>query len=74
MTNKQPRPSENAGEFDIQQDDVFGRVASRYDFLCDLFSLGTGIGCPRFQRDFFRAPNTRYRGDPHRKKARSYGI
>lgn len=31
---------ENAAEFNIQQDDVFGRIASRYDFLCDLFSLG----------------------------------
>ena len=31
---------ENAAEFYIQQDDVFGRIASRYDFLCDLFSLG----------------------------------
>jgi demethylmenaquinone methyltransferase/2-methoxy-6-polyprenyl-1,4-benzoquinol methylase len=31
---------ENAAEFHIQQDDVFGRIASRYDFLCDLFSLG----------------------------------
>jgi hypothetical protein len=31
---------ENAAEFDTQQDDVFGRMVSRYDFLCDLFSLG----------------------------------
>jgi demethylmenaquinone methyltransferase/2-methoxy-6-polyprenyl-1,4-benzoquinol methylase len=31
---------ENAAEFHVQQDDVFGRIASRYDFLCDLFSLG----------------------------------
>lgn len=31
---------ENAAEFYIQQDDVFGRIASRYDLLCDLFSLG----------------------------------
>jgi demethylmenaquinone methyltransferase / 2-methoxy-6-polyprenyl-1,4-benzoquinol methylase len=31
---------ENAAEFDTQKDDVFGRIASRYDFLCDLFSLG----------------------------------
>ena len=31
---------ENAAEFNIQQDNVFGRIASRYDFLCDLFSLG----------------------------------
>jgi demethylmenaquinone methyltransferase / 2-methoxy-6-polyprenyl-1,4-benzoquinol methylase len=31
---------ENAAEFQIQQDDVFGRIANRYDLLCDLFSLG----------------------------------
>src|SRR5688572_6430468 len=31
---------ENAAEFDTQLDDVFGRIASRYDVLCDLFSLG----------------------------------
>ena len=31
---------ENAAEFDTQQDDVFGRIAGRYDLLCDLFSLG----------------------------------
>jgi demethylmenaquinone methyltransferase/2-methoxy-6-polyprenyl-1,4-benzoquinol methylase len=31
---------ENAAEFYTQQDDVFGRIASRYDLLCDLFSLG----------------------------------
>lgn len=31
---------ENAAEFDIHHDDVFGRIASRYDLLCDLFSLG----------------------------------
>ncbi len=31
---------ENAAKFYFQQDDVFGRIASRYDFLCDLFSLG----------------------------------
>ena len=31
---------ENAAEFDNQLDDVFGRIASRYDLLCDLFSLG----------------------------------
>jgi len=32
--------SGNAAEFDTQQDDVFGRIASRYDLLCDLFSFG----------------------------------
>ena len=31
---------ENAAEFNVQQDDVFRRIASRYDTLCDLFSLG----------------------------------
>lgn len=31
---------ENAAEFNTQQDDVFGRIASRYDLLCDLFSFG----------------------------------
>jgi ubiquinone/menaquinone biosynthesis methyltransferase len=31
---------ENAAEFYAQQDDVFGRIAYRYDLLCDLFSLG----------------------------------
>jgi ubiquinone/menaquinone biosynthesis methyltransferase len=30
----------NAAEFDSQVDDVFGRIAHRYDVLCDLFSLG----------------------------------
>lgn len=30
----------NAAEFAWQQDDVFGRIAHRYDRLCDLFSLG----------------------------------
>jgi ubiquinone/menaquinone biosynthesis methyltransferase len=30
----------NAAEFYTQTDDVFGRIADRYDLLCDLFSLG----------------------------------
>jgi demethylmenaquinone methyltransferase/2-methoxy-6-polyprenyl-1,4-benzoquinol methylase len=30
----------NAAAFDSIADDVFGRIASRYDRLCDLFSLG----------------------------------
>jgi demethylmenaquinone methyltransferase / 2-methoxy-6-polyprenyl-1,4-benzoquinol methylase len=35
------RPSQaNAAEFAWQTDDVFGRIAGRYDRLCDLFSLG----------------------------------
>lgn len=32
--------SSNAADFHAQQDDVFGRIATRYDLLCDLFSLG----------------------------------
>jgi ubiquinone/menaquinone biosynthesis methyltransferase len=30
----------NAAEFAWQRDDVFGRIASRYDLLCDVFSFG----------------------------------
>lgn len=30
----------NAADFDWSQDDVFGRIASRYDLLCNLFSFG----------------------------------
>ena len=33
-------PAGNAAEFAWQRDDVFGRIAHRYDRLCDLFSLG----------------------------------
>jgi demethylmenaquinone methyltransferase / 2-methoxy-6-polyprenyl-1,4-benzoquinol methylase len=40
MTGEKHIPSENAAEFSTHQDDVFGRIASRYDLLCDLFSLG----------------------------------
>ena len=40
MTNKQNNQLGNVAGFDIQQDDVFGRIASRYDLLCDLFSFG----------------------------------
>jgi ubiquinone/menaquinone biosynthesis methyltransferase len=29
----------NAASFDASRDDVFNRIASRYDLLCDLFSL-----------------------------------
>ena len=29
----------NAAEFSTSSDDVFGRIASRYDLLCDLFSF-----------------------------------
>src|SRR5215207_1630229 len=34
------KQSENAAEFYTLEDDVFGRIASRYDLLCDLFSFG----------------------------------
>jgi demethylmenaquinone methyltransferase / 2-methoxy-6-polyprenyl-1,4-benzoquinol methylase len=30
----------NAAGFEAQHDDVFARIAQRYDLLCDLFSLG----------------------------------
>jgi demethylmenaquinone methyltransferase / 2-methoxy-6-polyprenyl-1,4-benzoquinol methylase len=33
-------PTQNAAAFSPQRDDVFGRIASRYDLLCDLFSFG----------------------------------
>lgn len=36
----EPAPSANAARFDASHDDVFSRIASRYDILCDLFSLG----------------------------------
>lgn len=35
-----PLPPGNAAEFAWQKDDVFGRIAHRYDRLCDLFSFG----------------------------------
>src|SRR5215831_11317032 len=31
---------DNAAHFAWQQDDVFGRIATRYDLLCDVFSFG----------------------------------
>jgi demethylmenaquinone methyltransferase/2-methoxy-6-polyprenyl-1,4-benzoquinol methylase len=31
---------QNAASFSPERDDVFGRIAGRYDLLCDLFSLG----------------------------------
>ena len=34
---------ENAAEFDTRQDDVFGRIASRYDMLYDLSSCESPI-------------------------------
>jgi demethylmenaquinone methyltransferase/2-methoxy-6-polyprenyl-1,4-benzoquinol methylase len=39
MEMKQDIQLENAAEFYAQKDDVFGRIAHRYDLLCDLFSL-----------------------------------
>ena len=32
--------SVNAAEFHTEKDDIFGRIASRYDLLCDFFSFG----------------------------------
>ena len=32
--------TENAAEFAWRHDDVFGRIAARYDLLCDAFSFG----------------------------------
>lgn len=33
------KATENAAEFDSDSDDVFGRIAERYDLLCDIFSV-----------------------------------
>jgi demethylmenaquinone methyltransferase / 2-methoxy-6-polyprenyl-1,4-benzoquinol methylase len=38
--DSEPATTANAAEFAWQHDDVFGRIASRYDLLCDVFSLG----------------------------------
>ena len=40
MTVEHDAPLANAAAFDTRADDVFGRIAGRYDLLCDLFSLG----------------------------------
>jgi ubiquinone/menaquinone biosynthesis methyltransferase len=40
LKQRDPRPSTNAAEFAWQHDDVFGRIATRYDLLCDVFSFG----------------------------------
>jgi ubiquinone/menaquinone biosynthesis methyltransferase len=39
MTIEHQVRSKNAAEFQPQHDDVFGRIAERYDLLCDLFSF-----------------------------------
>ncbi len=40
METPDKAPTENAAEFAWRHDDVFGRIASRYDFLSDVFSFG----------------------------------
>ena len=40
MTDAMQDKHDNAAAFSPQHDDVFGRIAGRYDFLCDIFSLG----------------------------------
>lgn len=40
MSNIEHPASVNAADFHTQSDDVFGRIASRYDLLSDLFSFG----------------------------------
>jgi len=39
VTLVQQNASDNAAEFSAASDDVFGRIAARYNLLCDLFSL-----------------------------------
>jgi demethylmenaquinone methyltransferase/2-methoxy-6-polyprenyl-1,4-benzoquinol methylase len=38
--NSLPDATPNAAQFAWKNDDVFGRIASRYDLLCDVFSFG----------------------------------
>lgn len=40
MTDPAGPADANAADFAWRNDDVFGRIASRYDRLCDVFSLG----------------------------------
>jgi demethylmenaquinone methyltransferase/2-methoxy-6-polyprenyl-1,4-benzoquinol methylase len=40
MNNEDQVVTQNAADFSWEKDDVFGRIASRYDILCDVFSLG----------------------------------
>ena len=39
MEARTPSDAANAGAFDPNADDIFGRIAHRYDRLCDIFSL-----------------------------------
>lgn len=40
MSTSEIPSNQNAAEFVPEKDDVFGRIATRYDMLCDIFSLG----------------------------------
>jgi len=40
MTVRESSAPDNAAEFEWQADDIFGRIATRYDRLCDAFSFG----------------------------------
>ena len=40
MATGTQEPMHNAAAFNPLRDDVFGRIAGRYDLLCDIFSLG----------------------------------
>jgi demethylmenaquinone methyltransferase/2-methoxy-6-polyprenyl-1,4-benzoquinol methylase len=40
MSTDDTAAQQNAAEFAWQNDDVFGRIAARYDQLCDVFSFG----------------------------------
>ncbi|MFZ6687105.1 ubiquinone/menaquinone biosynthesis methyltransferase [Undibacterium sp. SXout11W] len=40
MNIKDQVVTQNAAKFSWEKDDVFGRIATRYDMLCDVFSLG----------------------------------
>ncbi len=40
MSTEEPFLAQNAAEFSWHKDDVFGRIASRYGILCDIFSFG----------------------------------
>ena len=39
MHTDDPHESANAARFAAQRDDVFGRIANRYDVLCDVFGM-----------------------------------